>query len=155
MKRRFQAVRPARRLRRQSHWAVMLGTALAASTTTGVQPAAAAQAGSASQATPQTGASAADTRRLEFEIPAGPLDGAVAELRSSEAELQTNLLNQQVSFTATQFNMEKAQVKTEADESLARAGLLSGIELKRSQLDLSQLKKTYEIEGSRLEKLRG
>jgi len=83
------------------------------------------------------------------------LDGAVAELRSSEAELQTNLLNQQVSFTATQFNMEKAQVKTEADESLARAGLLSGIELKRSQLDLSQLKKTYEIEGSRLEKLRG
>jgi HlyD family secretion protein len=83
------------------------------------------------------------------------LDGAVAELRSSEAELQTNLLNQQVNFTATQFNMEKAQVKTEADESLARAGLLSGIELKRSQLDLSQLKKTYEIEGSRLEKLRG
>jgi len=83
------------------------------------------------------------------------LDGAVAELRSSQAELETNLLNQQVNFTATQFNMEKAQVKTEADESLAKAGLLSGIELKRSQLDLSQLKKTYEIEGSRLEKLRG
>jgi multidrug efflux pump subunit AcrA (membrane-fusion protein) len=82
------------------------------------------------------------------------LEGAVAELRSAEAELQTNLLNEQVILTATQFSMEKAQVKTEADETLARQGLLSGIELKRSQLDLSQLKKTYEIEGSRLKKLR-
>jgi HlyD family secretion protein len=82
------------------------------------------------------------------------LEGAVAELRSSEAELQTNLLNQEVVFTATQFNMEKAQVKTEADQALAREGLLSGIELKRSQLDLDQLKKTYEIEGSRLKKVR-
>src|SRR5205823_5955704 len=78
------------------------------------------------------------------------LEGAVAELRSAEAELQTNLLNEQVILTATQFNMDKAQVKTEADEVLAREGLLSGIELKRSQLDLSQLRKTYEIEGSRL-----
>jgi len=82
-------------------------------------------------------------------------EGAVADMQASEAELQTNMLNQQVVLTQVQFNLEKAQVKTEADESLARAGLLSGIELKRSQLDLSQLKKTYEIEGSRLEKLRG
>ena len=79
MKRRFRAARPARRLRRQSHWAVMLGTALAASTTTGVQPAAAAEAGPASQGASQTAAPASDTRRLEFQIPVGPLDGAVAE----------------------------------------------------------------------------
>ena len=81
-------------------------------------------------------------------------EGAVAELQSSEAELQTNMLNQQVAVTQVQFNMEKAQAKTEADESLAKAGLLSGIELKRSQLDLAQLKKTYEIESSRLQKVR-
>jgi HlyD family secretion protein len=82
------------------------------------------------------------------------LDGAVAELRSGEADLQTNLLNQEETYTATQFNMEKAQVKTEADEALARDGLLSSIELKRSQLDLTALKKTYEIEGNRLKKIR-
>ena len=73
-------------------------------------------------------------------------EGAVAELKSSEAELQANMLNQEVVLTGAQFNMEKAQVKTEADEALAHDGLLSAIELKRSQLDLIQLKKTYDIE---------
>lgn len=82
------------------------------------------------------------------------LEGAVAELRSAEAELQTNLLNQEVVFTAAQFNLEKTRVKTEADEALAREGLLSDIELKRSRLDLTQLRKIYEIEGSRVKKVR-
>jgi len=81
-------------------------------------------------------------------------EGAVAELRAAEAELQTNMLNQEVVLTQVQFNTEKAKAKTEADESLARNGLLSDIELKRSRLDLAQLRKTYEIEGSRLQKLR-
>ncbi|HXH38607.1 MAG TPA: HlyD family efflux transporter periplasmic adaptor subunit [Thermoanaerobaculia bacterium] len=81
-------------------------------------------------------------------------EGAVAELQSSEAELQTNMLNQEVVLTGAQFSSEKAQVKTEADETLAREGLLPGIELKRSQLDRTQLKKVYEIEGSRLKKVR-
>ena len=65
-------------------------------------------------------------------------EGAIAELQSAEAELQTNMLNQEVVLTGAQFNSEKAQVKTEADEALAREGLLSGIELKRSQLDLTR-----------------
>ena len=82
------------------------------------------------------------------------LDGAVAELRSGEADLQTNLLTQQEAYSTTQFNMEKAQVKTEADEALAREGLLSNIELRRSRLDLTALKKTYEIDGNRLKKIR-
>jgi HlyD family secretion protein len=81
-------------------------------------------------------------------------EGAVAELQASEAELQTNMLNQEVVLTQVQFNLEKARAKEEADEALAKAGLMSGIELKRSQLDLAQLKKTYEIESSRLKKLR-
>jgi HlyD family secretion protein len=81
-------------------------------------------------------------------------EGAVAELQSSEAELQTNMLNEEGVLTVAQFNMEKAQVKTEADEALAHSGLLSGIELKRSQLDLIQLTKTYAIQTSRLKKVR-
>jgi len=81
-------------------------------------------------------------------------EGAIAELKAAEADLQTNMLNQEVVLTQVQFNLEKAQAKTEADEALAQAGLLSGLELKRSQLDLEQLKKTYDIEGSRLQKVR-
>jgi len=81
-------------------------------------------------------------------------EGAVAELQAAEAELQTNMLNQEVVLIQVQFNAEKAQAKTEADEALARSGLISGIELKRSQLDLSQLRKTGDIEARRLQKVR-
>jgi multidrug resistance efflux pump len=81
-------------------------------------------------------------------------EGAVAELQASEAELQTNMLNQEVVLVQVQFNRDKAKAKTEADEALAKAGLISGIELRRSQLDLSQLTKTAEIEASRLKKVR-
>ena len=82
-------------------------------------------------------------------------EGAVAELRAAEAELQTNMMNQEVVLTQVQFNSEKAQAKADSDEALSRNGLISDIELKRSQLDLSQLKKTYEIEAGRLQKVRG
>jgi multidrug efflux pump subunit AcrA (membrane-fusion protein) len=82
-------------------------------------------------------------------------EGAVAELRSAETELQTAVLNQEVVLTQIQFNLEKAEVKTEADEALAKNGLLSGIELRRSKLDRDQLKKTREIETNRLGRIRG
>jgi multidrug resistance efflux pump len=81
-------------------------------------------------------------------------EGAVAELQSAEAELETSMLNQEVILTQAQFNAEKAKAKTEADEALSRAGLISDIELKRSQLELAQLRRTYEIEASRLKKVR-
>jgi HlyD family secretion protein len=79
---------------------------------------------------------------------------AVAELQAAEAELQTGMLNQEVVLTQVHFNAEKAKAKTDADEALSRNGLLSGVELKRSQLDLAQLRKTYDIEASRLKKVR-
>lgn len=81
-------------------------------------------------------------------------EGAVAELQAAEAELQTNMLNQEVVLTQVRFNAEKAKARTEADEALSRNGLISSIELRRSRLDLSQLEATYEIEASRLKKLR-
>ena len=81
-------------------------------------------------------------------------EGAVAELQAAEAELQSNMLNQEVVLTQVEFNAEKAKAKAEADEALARAGLISDIELRRSQLDLAQLRKTFEIEQRRLQKVR-
>jgi HlyD family secretion protein len=81
-------------------------------------------------------------------------EGASAELHAGEAELETNLLNEEAALTQVQFNLEKARLKEESDEALARDGVISGIELKRSRLDHDQLKKTYEINISRLQKLR-
>ncbi|MGZ5452441.1 MAG: efflux RND transporter periplasmic adaptor subunit [Thermoanaerobaculia bacterium] len=81
-------------------------------------------------------------------------EGAVAELQAASADLQTDMMNQEVVLTQVRFSREKARAKAEADEALARNGLISGIELKRSQLDLSQFEETYEIEASRLKKVR-
>lgn len=81
-------------------------------------------------------------------------EGALAELQSAQAELETSMLNQEVVLTQVQFNAEKAKAKAEADEELAKNGLISDIELRRSQLELAQLRKTYEIEASRLKKVR-
>lgn len=81
-------------------------------------------------------------------------EGALAELKAAEAELQTNMLNHEVVLTQVQFNAEKARAKAEADAALARNGLISDLELRRSQLDLAQLTKTHAIEARRLEKVR-
>jgi multidrug efflux pump subunit AcrA (membrane-fusion protein) len=81
-------------------------------------------------------------------------EGAMAELQAAEAELENNMLNQEVVLTQVQFMAEKAKAKAEADAVLAREGLISNIEARRSQLDLEQLEKTYGIEGSRLKKVR-
>lgn len=81
-------------------------------------------------------------------------EGAVAELQAAEADLQTNMLNQEVVLTQAQFNSEKAKAKTDADEALSRNGLISSVELRRSQLESAQLLKTREIEASRLKKVR-
>jgi HlyD family secretion protein len=81
-------------------------------------------------------------------------EGARAELQAAEAELQTNLMNQEVLLTQVRFNTEKAKAKAEADEALAKAGLISDIERRRSELDLAQLRETYDIESNRFKKLR-
>jgi multidrug efflux pump subunit AcrA (membrane-fusion protein) len=81
-------------------------------------------------------------------------EGAVAELQSAEAELQTDMLTQEVVLTQVRFNGKKAKARTEADEDLARNGLISGLELKRSRLELAQLSATYDIEARRLKKVR-
>jgi multidrug efflux pump subunit AcrA (membrane-fusion protein) len=81
-------------------------------------------------------------------------EGAVAELQSSQAELENNMLNQEVVLTQAQLNLEKAQLKAEDDRILAREDVIPKMELKRSELDVSQLTKAYEIENSRLQKLR-
>src|SRR6185295_10406195 len=81
-------------------------------------------------------------------------EGAVAELQSSEAELQYNMLNQEVVLTQAKVNLEKAQLTLETDRLLDRDKLVSAVELKRAQFDVNQLEKTYALEETRLQKLR-
>lgn len=81
-------------------------------------------------------------------------EGAVAELHSAEAELQNNVLNQEVVVTQAKLSLEKAQLKADNDEALAREQIVSAMELKRSRFDVTQLQKAYDLEERRLEKLR-
>ena len=80
--------------------------------------------------------------------------GAVSELQSTEAELENNILSQEVVVTRTQLDLEKAQLKAKDDRVLAAAGIIPQMDLKRSELDQAQLEKTYAIEQSHLQKLR-
>ena len=82
MKRTFKDFPQTGKMRRRAHWALMLSTTLAASATAGVQSAAASSDRPDNQGGPQAGSAAAkDARVLQFNIPAGPLDTAIAEYR--------------------------------------------------------------------------
>lgn len=81
-------------------------------------------------------------------------EGAVTELQASEVELQTNLLNQETAFTQAHFNLEKAQLQLEAETKLIGQRIISEIDYKRTQLDVSQLTRMRAIEESRLQKTR-
>ena len=81
-------------------------------------------------------------------------EGAAAELQAAEAELRTNLLNQEIAVTQAQFNLEKAQLQLEADTNLVRQQIVSELDFKRSKLNLAQLTKTHAIEEGRLATIR-
>jgi RND family efflux transporter MFP subunit len=81
-------------------------------------------------------------------------EGAVAELQTSEAELQTAVMNQEIVVTQAQYNMEKAQLKAGTDAILVRDHIVPELDMKRSQLDALQQTKIYEIEKERLQKFR-
>lgn len=82
-------------------------------------------------------------------------EGAATELKAAEADLQTNLLNQEIAVTQAQFNLEKAQLQLEADSKLVSQQIVSELDFKRSKLNVAQLTKTHTIEEGRLRTIRG
>ena len=81
--------------------------------------------------------------------------GAVTELKASESDLQTNLLDtQQVVLTQSQFNLERAKLQMTAEGRLQGQHVIPEIDYERSKLNVAQLIRTSEIEASRLEKIR-
>jgi HlyD family secretion protein len=80
-------------------------------------------------------------------------EGAVTDLQAAGAELQTNLLDQDVVVTRAQFELERAQLRLQTDAPLVVKGAIPELEWKRSKLDVAQLTQTHAIEATRRQKL--
>jgi HlyD family secretion protein len=78
------------------------------------------------------------------------LQSAEAALENLRAQLQNELLTQRAQVAAIEAEYKQAQMDTEANDALAKQGLVSGILLKQSQLRTETLKTRYGIEQERL-----
>ncbi len=78
------------------------------------------------------------------------LQSAEAALENLRVQLQNELLVQQSQLASVDADYKQAEMDTEANESLAREGLISGILVKQAQLRSETLKIRVEIEKKRL-----
>ncbi len=81
--------------------------------------------------------------RLSFE-------GAQAQYANRKAELESQLLAQRSLLAQTEAAYRQAQLQYEADAQLAKEGLVSELQLKRSRAQAEELKNRVEIEQRRL-----
>jgi HlyD family secretion protein len=77
------------------------------------------------------------------------LAAALADFEDLRAQLESQLLAQQAQVTAAQSNSEQAMLQAEADEKLAKDGLIPDLNLKLSRLRSTQLGKQAKIEQDR------
>ena len=75
-------------------------------------------------------------------------DSVILEL--SNPTLESQVLNQQSTVAQTEAAYRQAQLQYEADEQLAKDGLVSEIQLKRSRSQAEELKNRVKIEQRRL-----
>ncbi len=75
-----------------------------------------------------------------------------AEYTDLEVRLSSELLDQQANMAAVKAQYEGALLQEEADRELSDNGLISSIELRKSQLAAEQLTVRYEMEQKRLAK---
>src|SRR5215204_5534828 len=78
------------------------------------------------------------------------LQSAEAALENLRVQLENELLTQQSQLAGVEADYKQAQMDTEANESLAKEGLVSGILVKQAQLRSSTLKTRLDIERKRL-----
>lgn len=78
------------------------------------------------------------------------LEGAQAQYENQRATLESQVLNQQSTVAQTEAAYRQAQLQYEADEQLAKDGLVSEIQLKRSRSQAEELKNRVDIEQRRL-----
>lgn len=78
-------------------------------------------------------------------------EGAVADLKGFEVELENQLLNQESAALQVQFAFEKARLEEEAKRTLSEKSIIPEIEFRQIQLDVEQLRQTIVIEKKRLQ----
>jgi len=80
------------------------------------------------------------------------LSAAQADYTDLEVQLQSQLLSQRASAAQVEADYSEAVLEAEANEELSKDGLISAIELRRSQIRAKQLKNRHEIEQQRIDK---
>jgi len=80
------------------------------------------------------------------------LRAAEADYDTLRAQLESALLSQQAEVSAAHSASEEARLQAEADEVLAKDGIIADINLKRSRLRAEQSRKQSKIEVERYEK---
>ena len=78
------------------------------------------------------------------------VNAAQARLADLRVQLQSDLLSQQAAAAAIESDYSEATLEVEANEELAKDGLLPDIDLKRSRIREQQLAKRLDIERQRL-----
>ncbi len=82
------------------------------------------------------------------------LRGGEAETRELVARLDNEILQQQSSLSAAVSKRDEAALQLDADERLAKDGLIPDITLKRARMTAHQTRRAAEFEGERLAKAR-
>src|SRR5262245_7016131 len=82
------------------------------------------------------------------------LKAAQADYDDLKAKLENEILNQQAQVAAAESQSAQANLQEEADEKLAKDGLIPDLNLKLSRLKASQLAKQARIERERFEQSR-
>jgi HlyD family secretion protein len=82
------------------------------------------------------------------------LKAAQADYDDLKAQLENQLLSQQAQLAAAESQSEQAKLQEEADEKLAKDGLIPDLNLKLSRLRATQLAKQASIERERVEQNR-
>jgi HlyD family secretion protein len=79
------------------------------------------------------------------------LKGAEADLANLRATLQNDLLNQQAQQASVESEYHKAQLDYEANQELAKDGLIADLILKKSQVTAQELGSKAEMEKKKVE----
>jgi HlyD family secretion protein len=82
------------------------------------------------------------------------LKAAQADYDDLKAQLESQLLNQQAQVAAAESQSEQAKLQVEADEKLAKDGLVPELTFKLSRLRADQLAKQARIEAERFQQSR-
>jgi HlyD family secretion protein len=79
------------------------------------------------------------------------LKGAEADLASLRASLQNDILNQQAMQSNTEAEYNKAKLDYEANQELAKDGLIADLILRKSQVTVQELASKTETEKKKIE----